>query len=61
MSSKELAIETIRKLPEDVTLQQISDELATLAAIQRGEEDVQAGRFITHEQAKQQLSSWISK
>jgi predicted transcriptional regulator len=59
MTTKELAIETIRKLPEDVTLQQISDELAILAAIQRGEEDVQGGRFITHEEAKERLVTWI--
>ena len=35
VSQKELVIETIRKLPEEVTIDEIVEEIALLAAIQR--------------------------
>jgi predicted transcriptional regulator len=48
MSDKELVIEALRQLPEDVTLEAISEEIAILAAIRRGEEAADAGRVVVH-------------
>ncbi len=61
MSNKELVIETVRKLPEDASLQQISEEIAILAAIQRGREAADAGDVISHEELEKRSASWISK
>ncbi|MGP0065517.1 MAG: hypothetical protein ACLQGP_18175 [Isosphaeraceae bacterium] len=61
MSNKELVIETLRQLPEQVTLEEIAEEIATLAAIRRGEEDVEAGRTIPHDEVKKRFQTWISK
>ncbi|MEX2141025.1 MAG: hypothetical protein WD894_17300 [Pirellulales bacterium] len=61
MSNKELVLEAVRGMPDEATIDQISEEIAILAAIRRGQEAVRAGDVVTHEEVKQRLSKWISK
>ncbi len=61
MSNKEIVIEAIRKLPEELSLEEIADEIAVLAAIRKGEEDADAGRTIPHDEVKRRFQEWISK
>lgn len=60
MSHKELVIEMIRKLPEEVTLDEIVAEIALLAAIRKGEQDADSGRVVSQEHVKQTMSAWLS-
>lgn len=59
--TRELAISLIRDLPKEVSLEDISEEIAILAAIKRGQEDIKAGRFTTHEELKRQIKTWNTK
>ena len=61
MSDKDVVIETLRQMPEAITLEQISEEIAILASIRKGEEAADAGGVTPHEQVRQKLASWISK
>jgi predicted transcriptional regulator len=61
MSNKEIVIEAIRQLPEQLSFEEIAEEIAVLAAIHKGERDADAGRMIPHDEVKKRLSSWISK
>ena len=61
MTSKQLAIKAVREMSDDATLEEIEEHIAILAAIQRGEEDIEAGRYFTHEEVKQQVKQWLSK
>ena len=61
MSNKEIVIEAIRQLPELVSFEEIAEEIAILAAIQKGELDADAGRTVPHDEVKKRLTSWISK
>jgi hypothetical protein len=61
MSNKELVMEAVRKLPEDASLDDISEEIATLAAIRRGEEAADAGDVVPHDEVKKRFASWTSK
>jgi hypothetical protein len=61
MSDKEIAIELIRGLPEDVDLGEIVEEVRVLAAIRRGERDADAGRTVPHEDVKTKLQEWIGR
>lgn len=61
MSNKELVIETVRNLPETTSLPEIADEIAVLAAIQRGVEDAEAGRVTPHEEVIQMIALWAAK
>jgi predicted transcriptional regulator len=60
MSNKEAVIEAIRGLPEEASLDDILEHVATLAAIRRGEADADAGRLIPHEEVKKSIAKWIS-
>jgi predicted transcriptional regulator len=60
MSNKELVIETVRKMPDDSTLDEISEEIAIFAAIRRGEKAADEGRMVPHEEAMQRLSKWTT-
>jgi predicted transcriptional regulator len=61
MSNKEVVIEAVRKLPEELSLEEIAEEVAVLAAIRKGEEDADAGRTIPHDEVKRRFQEWISK
>jgi len=61
MSDKDVVIETVRQMPEVATLEQISEEIAILAAIRKGTEAADAGHVTPHEEVRQKIVSWISK
>jgi predicted transcriptional regulator len=57
----QVAFDALRRMPESATLEEISEEMAILAAIRRGEADAEAGRTLTHEEVKQRSASWTGK
>ena len=57
MSNKEIVIQAIRQLPEELSFEEIAEEIAVLAAIQKGERDADAGRMIPHDKVKKRLAS----
>ena len=61
MSNKEIVIEAIRQLPEVVSLEEIAEEIAILAAIEKGTRDADAGRTVPHDEVRKRLTSWISR
>jgi predicted transcriptional regulator len=61
MSDKDIVIEAVRKLPESATLNEISEEIAILAAIKEGEKDADEGRIVSHEEVKKRFAAWSSK
>lgn len=61
MSAKELVIKTVRKMSDEVSMDEILEELAILAAIKRGEEAADAGKVISHEEMKKRAKSWTTK
>ena len=46
MSTKELAINTIRGLPDTATWEDIEDRIRFLAAIEKGKRDIQEGKVV---------------
>jgi predicted transcriptional regulator len=61
MSDKELALDSIRRLPEDARLETIAERLEFLAAIRKGVEQIERGETVPHEEVKRQLAAWLSK
>jgi predicted transcriptional regulator len=61
MSAKEAVIEVVRQMPDNTSLNQIFEEIAILAAIQRGEEAADEGKVVSHEEVRKRFASWISK
>ena len=61
MKDKQVAIQTINELPEDASMQEITEELQIMAAIRKGKTDVRAGRVKSHAQVEKMFEAWISK
>jgi predicted transcriptional regulator len=61
MTCKQLAIETIQKLPDSATWSDIEERIQFLAAIDKGLDDVKNGRVIPHEEVKESLKQWLSE
>jgi predicted transcriptional regulator len=60
MSAKESVLQAIHRLPDDADYRAIAEEIAFLAALERGDKDIQAGRVVSNEDAKKKLESWTS-
>ncbi len=60
MTDKQAVIDALQRLPENVSLEEIAEELRIMAAVRRGRGDVAAGRTKTHEEVEKALHSWAS-
>jgi len=60
-SDKQIAITVLQRMPESATLEVISEELAILAAIRKGEIAADAGRTVTNAEVKQRSASWTGR
>jgi predicted transcriptional regulator len=54
-------MDALSRLPENVSLEEISEELQILAAVRRGRADVAAGRTKTQQEVGQLVESWATK
>jgi predicted transcriptional regulator len=61
MSQKELVLDAIQELPDDASIDQISDRVEFLAAIQKGINDIDRGDTVPHEEIKKQLAAWLTE
>ena len=61
MSDKQTVLEVVRSMPETATLDEISDEVAALAAIRRGVKAADEGRVKSHEEVKNLIVAWTSR
>ena len=59
MKAKEAVLQMIESLPEDVTLEDIQYHLYVLQAIQAGQEDIDRGAVIPHEEVVRRLAKWL--
>lgn len=60
MTTKEAVLEMIRKLPEDVTLEDILAELYFRRKVDRGLREPDEGKRIAHEQVRERLRRWLA-
>jgi len=60
MTDKQAVMDALQRLPEDATLEEISEELRIMASIRRGRADTAAARTKTHEEAEKLLESWAT-
>lgn len=61
MSDKQRVLDAIQRMSETATLEEISEQIAILAAIHRGEEAADAGRLTPHDEVKQRSAGWTTK
>ena len=56
--TKQEALETIGKLPEDADMDEIMYRLYVLDKIRKGQKAVEQGRSMTSEELKREIDSW---
>lgn len=49
---KDKVIETIQQLPADATMDDMMERLYFLSKVERGFEQIEAGQWVSHEEAK---------
>jgi predicted transcriptional regulator len=60
MSDKEVVLDALKRMREAASLEEISEEIAILAAIRRGEAAAQQGRVVSHAEVKERSASWTT-
>ncbi len=60
MPDNKMTPEGNRQIPDGPDLEKQAEEIAVLAAIERGRRDADQGRVVRHEEVKKRVSSWIS-
>jgi predicted transcriptional regulator len=58
MSSKDIAIEVIRKLPDEASLMDIAQELEFVAGIREGAAELDRGEHVTAEEILRRIPAW---
>jgi predicted transcriptional regulator len=61
MSNREIAIDLIQKLPENVSLHDIAREIEFIAGVQEGFEQIERGEGVAAEEVRGMIPSWIAK
>ena len=59
MISKTQIINSLDKLPENLTIDQVVDHLIFIEKVQKGLDDSINGRVKTKEEARQKLNKWL--
>ena len=60
MTDKQAVLDALQRLPENASLEEISEELRIMASIRRGRADIEAGRTKTQEEVEHSLESWAT-
>jgi hypothetical protein len=61
MSSREMVIDLVTKLPEDASLAEIAREIELLAGIQRAREQARRDEGVPAEEARKLVEAWTSR
>ena len=59
MTTKEMLLQTFRKLPDDASIEDAMDRLLFLAKIERGLQQADAGQTIAHSEVKERMAKWL--
>jgi plasmid stabilization system protein ParE/predicted transcriptional regulator len=60
LTNKQAVIDALSRLPENASLEEITEELRIMAAIRRGRADIAAGRTKTQQEVHQPVESWAT-
>jgi hypothetical protein len=56
---KEAVISLVKKLPKEITLEEIIESLYVKQKILKGQRQLAKGKFYTHEEAKALIKKWL--
>ena len=60
MTIKEIALQTIKNLPEDASWEDIQERINFIAAIRKGLNELDEGKGISHDKVKEEFAEWLT-
>lgn len=60
-TAKDDVIEMLRRLPDDVTIEDIEYHVSVMAGVERGLRDIEEGRTVTQEEVERLMDEWPSR
>lgn len=61
MSDKEAVIELVKRLPSDVSLREIVQEIEFIAAVKEGLDEIDRGKGVSIEAVEKLIEVWTTK
>jgi hypothetical protein len=61
MTAKKLVLDTVERLPDDVSLDEITKRLEVIAALQKGLDSLDRGEGKSIDDVEKLMASWITK
>ena len=60
VTNKEKVLSVVQQLPDDSSIDDIADRIDFIAGIERGLDELDSGKGISHAEVKKELASWLS-
>ncbi len=60
MTTKEIAIRSIKELPENATWEDIQERINFIAGVRKGLRELDEGKGIDHERVLEEFKEWLS-
>jgi len=61
MTTKEIALRTIRQLPEDASWEDIQERINFVAGVRKGLCELDEGKGISHDKVKEEFAAWLTE
>jgi len=61
MTIKEMALKTIKQLPEDASWEVIQERINVVAGVRNGLRELDEGKGIPHDKVKEEFAEWLAK
>ena len=60
MSTKELAIESIQKLPADATWEDVQERINFMAGVRKGLRELDEGKGVPYNRVREEFAAWLT-
>ena len=61
LTNKDIVKDLLMRLPDDLSLRQIAEEISFVAAVRQGMAELDRGESLTIEQLEHELPTWVIK
>ena len=61
MRTKEIAIQTIEKLPDDTTWDEIQERIDFIVGVRQGLRELDEGKGVPHQRVREEFAEWLSR
>jgi predicted transcriptional regulator len=59
MTTKDRVLHAVQDLPEDSSIEDVMERLLFMAKVERGIQQADAGKTITHDQVREKMAKWL--